>query len=80
MDEPFALQHPQWYEPRADYGQPRYFFACRVGLGAAAASDDWSRIETILQGQWLVVDGGLTWEEARPAVYHSWLVARTARR
>jgi hypothetical protein len=79
MNEPTDPVHPAWYHPHTDFGQSRYGFACRIGWGAAAVSDDWGRIEAILQGHWLVVHGGLTWEEARPAIYHSWLVAKTRR-
>ena len=70
--------HPHWYDPRVDFGHARYGFACRIGCGAAAVSDDWGRIEAILQVHWLVVHDGLTWEEARPAVYHGWLTAKVA--
>ncbi|HVI25419.1 MAG TPA: hypothetical protein VM576_04405 [Xanthomonadaceae bacterium] len=71
--------HPSWYDPALDYDSPQFFFACRIGAGAAAASSaDWRDLEPMVASLWLVVSGGLTWEEARPAVYHGWCMARRA--
>lgn len=79
MNVPPDTPHPAWYDPARDYGRPHYLFACRIGAGAAAASSaDWRDLEPMIASLWLVVSGGLTWEEARPAVYHGWCMARRA--
>jgi hypothetical protein len=36
------------------------------------SSDDWPRVESVLMAVWVVMDEGLTWEQARAAIYHSW--------
>jgi hypothetical protein len=72
------VPHPSWYDPGFDFGGPPYLFACRIGADAAAVSSaEWRDLEPMIASLWLVVSGGLTWEEARPAVYHGWLLART---
>ena len=78
MNDSIIFPHPQWYDPRMDYAHARFGFALRIGSGAAAVSNDWGLIESILRVHWLVVHEGLTWEEARPAVYHGWLAATLA--
>ena len=69
--------HPDWYDPNEDFEHPRFAFALRVGgIVAGVGSHDWSQIERIIGGLWLSLPGGVAWEEARPAVYHSWLMAK----
>jgi hypothetical protein len=67
------VQHPAWYDPDTNFGHPRYAFALRVGdRVASVSSDDWPRVESVLMAVWVVMDQGLTWEDARPAIYHAW--------
>ena len=68
-----AAYHPEWYDPRMDFDHPRYAFALRVGKRVATvSSDDWPRVEAVLMAVWVVMDEGLTWEEARAAIHHGW--------
>jgi len=67
-----SAPHPDWYDPHADFDHPRYAFALRVGTRAAAISSDWTRVEAALTAVWVVLDEGLTWEQARAAIYHGW--------
>ena len=70
-------QHPDWYDAAADFAHPRYAFALRVGSGVAAVSgDDWTRVEETLMTMWVILHEGQSWNDARPAVYHSWLQAK----
>jgi len=73
------LHHPDWYRVDMDFSDPRYAFALRVGSRVAQVSGDWSRVEAVLMATWVILHEGLTWEEARPAIYHQWLLARPAR-
>jgi hypothetical protein len=67
------IRHPDWYDPATDFDHPRYAFALRVGSRVASvSSDDWPRVESVLMAVWVVMDEGLTWEQARAAIYHSW--------
>ena len=69
--------HPDWYAPGADFGHARFALALRVGHQTAKVSgNDWPRVESVLCDVWVVLHEGLTWEQARPAVYHGWLRAR----
>ena len=68
-----SIHHPDWYHPDMDFDHPRYAFALRVGERVAVvSSDDWPRVEAVLMAVWVVMDEGLTWEQARAAIYHSW--------
>lgn len=69
-------RHPEWYDTNADYDHPRYAFALRVGNRVAVVSSDWDRVEAVLAATWVILHEGLTWDEARPAIYHSWCRAR----
>ena len=70
-------QHPEWYDLGADFEHPRYEFALRIGgIIAGVSSHGWERVERIIGGLWLALPDGLAWEEARPAVYHAWLIAK----
>ena len=65
---------PPWYDPDGDFSDARLAFAVRVGRQAGTvSSNEWERVENALQSVWLVLHEGLTWEQARPAVYHGWL-------
>lgn len=73
--------HPAWYDAERDFGEARYAFALRVGQQAAGvSSNDWQRVEAALSEVWVVLHEGLTWEQARPAVYHGWIRAKRAPR
>lgn len=74
-----ATPHPAWYTADTPFHHPRYAFALRVGRQAGTVSgNDWQRVEAALHEVWVVLHGGLTWEEARPAVYHGWLQSKRA--
>ena len=76
-----VVQHPAWYDPDTNFEDPRYAFALRVGgRVASVSSDDWPRVEAVLMAVWVVMDQGLTWEEARPAIYHCWHQVKFAER
>lgn len=78
-DQPLEALAPDWYDPRMDFEAAQYAFAMRVGLQAGGVSgNDWQRVESALRDVWLVLHEGLTWEQARPAVYHGWLQAKRA--
>ena len=79
MTRPDTALPPDWYDPDTDFDEMRFAFALRVGQQMATVSqNDWSRVESVLHDVWLVLHEGLTWEQARPAVYHGWLkVKRT---
>jgi hypothetical protein len=72
--------HPDWYDPGTDFDHPRYAFALRVGSRVAVvSSDDWTRVEAVLAATWVILHEGLTWDEARPAIYHSWWQSKLGR-
>lgn len=71
-----TASHPDWYDPQADFGDARFALALRVGQQAAnVGGNDWHRVESVLRDVWIVLHEGLTWEQARSAVYHGWLRA-----
>ena len=74
---PAPFRHPDWYAPGMAFDHPQHAFALRVGRQAGGVSgNDWPRVEAALREVWVVLDGGQTWEQARPAVYHGWLQAK----
>ena len=69
-----ALHHPDWFDHQFDYELPRYAYALQMGRDAALAlKSDWPEAEVMLRGIWRQEPGGLTWGEARGAVYSGWL-------
>lgn len=78
-DLPTDAPTPAWYDPDGDFSDARFGFALRVGRQAGSvSSNEWQRVEAALQGVWVVLHEGLTWEQARPAVYHGWLEVKRA--
>lgn len=74
-------EHPNWFEPGMDYELPRFAYARQMGKDAAVGlSSEWDEAELLLQGIWRQEPGGLTWQEARGAIYGAWVVAREQRR
>lgn len=71
---------PDWYDAGSEFDDARYALALRIGHQAGSVSSNWQRVESVLREVWVVLHEGLTWEQARPAIYHGWLqVKRTAR-
>ena len=80
-DHPHETTCPAWYDPEGNFSDTRFAFALRVGHQAATvSSNDWQRVEAALQAVWVVLHEGLTWEQARPAVYHGWLSVKRGER
>ena len=80
-DHPHGTTWPAWYDPDGGFSDPRFAFALRVGHQAGSvSSNDWQRVEAALQPVWVVLHEGLTWEQARPAVYHGWLSVKRGTR
>lgn len=74
------FKHPDWFEPEFDYELPRYSYARQMGQDAARGlSADWPQAEAMLQGIWRQEPGGLTWQEARGAIYAAWYETRHRR-
>jgi hypothetical protein len=70
---------PGWYVPSNEYRQPRFAYARQMGEDAARGlSGPWAEAEVLLKGIWRQESGGLTWAEARNAVYASWLDGKVA--
>lgn len=79
-DDRHGRLHPDWYDGNADFGDARYAFALRVGSRLAdVSSDEWPRVEAVLMAMWVILHEGMSWDEARPAVYHTWVKAKSAR-
>lgn len=66
-------------ELAGDFSAPRYAFARRLGETLAAVSDaDWLTIERATRALWDPHTAQLSWDEARPAIFMGWTVARRA--
>ena len=79
--DPHGTSSPAWYDPDGNFSDARFAFALRVGHQAGSvSSNDWQRVEAALQPVWVVLHEGLTWEQARPAVYHGWLSVKRVTR
>lgn len=73
--------HPEWFDAEMDYSAPRYAHARQLGADAARMlQSNWQESEPMLQGIWQPLPGGMTWKEARGAIYEGWLETRKAAR
>ncbi|BCT91248.1 hypothetical protein LYSHEL_02720 [Lysobacter helvus] len=64
-------------ELTGDYSGSRYAFARRLGEASAPiSSDTWIEVQPIFQDLWVGGEGELSWEEARPAIFHGWRASK----
>jgi hypothetical protein len=78
--DPLPASTPDWYDPDTEFCDPRYALALRIGNQAGSVSSNWHRVESVLRDVWVVLHEGLTWEQARPAIYHGWLQVKRSPR
>jgi hypothetical protein len=62
--------------PPADYYSARFAYARQMEDAARGLQGDWLEVQRMLQGIWQQDPAGLTWAEARPAIYYAWRLAR----